>query len=332
MTSRDRTTDEADLMLLDHDAAEREAEREAEGVAAPDPRSRRKPAPLLILEAMRPKQWIKNTFVLAGLAFAGKALDLDAVAAAFSVAFAFCLASGATYLLNDARDAEADRHNPRTASRPIARGDLSPALALLAAAVSALAALGIALLVNWQSMAVLAGYVLLQLAYSHGLKHILFVDVMAIAAGFVLRAAAGGVAIHVPISSWLLLCTGLLAVFLGFTKRRAEAVALGGTAQPKREVLDHYSVGLLDELIAVVTPATLVTYSIYAATGALTQWMLLTVPFVMYGIFRVLYMIHHHSAMTEEPAVVVYRDRPLQICVALWGITAATIAAVAATM
>lgn len=334
MASRDRTSDQtaADVMLLDHDAAEREAEREAEGVAAPDPRASRKPAPLLILEAMRPKQWIKNTFVLAGLAFAGKALDIDAVAAAFSVAFAFCLASGATYLLNDARDAEADRHNPRTASRPIARGDLSPALALSASAAAALLALGIAVLVNWQSMAVLAGYIVLQLAYSHGLKHILFIDVMAIAAGFVLRAAAGGVAIHVPISSWLLLCTGLLAVFLGFTKRRAEAVALGGTEQPKREVLDHYSVGLLDELIAVVTPATLVVYSIYAATGALTQWMLLTVPFVMYGIFRVLYMIHHHSAVTEEPAVVVYRDRPLMICVALWGVTAATIAAIAATM
>jgi 4-hydroxybenzoate polyprenyltransferase len=335
MASRDRTSEDttaSDLLLLDHDAAEREAEREVEGVPAPDPRAGRKPVPLLLLEAMRPKQWIKNTFVLAGLAFAGKSLDLDAVAAAFSVAFAFCLCSGATYLLNDARDAEADRHNPRTASRPIARGDLSPSLALFAAGLSAAAGIGIAALVNWQSAAVLGGYILLQLAYSHGLKHVLFVDVMAIAAGFVLRAAAGGLAIEVPISQWLLLCTGLLAVFLGFTKRRGEAVALGGTAQPKREVLDHYSVGLLDELIAVVTPSTVVVYSIYAAIGSQTHWMLLTVPFVMYGIFRVLYLIHHHSAVTEEPAVVVYRDRPLLICVALWGVCAATIAAIASAM
>jgi 4-hydroxybenzoate polyprenyltransferase len=333
--SRDRATTDptpADLMLLDRDAAEREAEREVEGAASPDPRAARKPLPLLILEGMRPKQWIKNTFVLAGLAFAGKSLDLGAVAAAFSVAGAFCLASGATYLLNDARDAEADRHNPRTASRPIARGDLSPQMALAAATLSALLALGIALLVNWQSAAVVAGYIVLQLGYSHGLKHVLFVDVMGIAAGFVLRAAAGGLAIDVPISSWLLLCTALLAVFLGFTKRRAEAVALGGSTQPRREVLDHYSVGLLDELIAVVTPATLVVYSIYAAIGSQTQWMLLTVPFVMYGIFRVLFLIHHHSAMTEEPAVVAYRDRPLLICVALWGICAATIAAIASAM
>jgi 4-hydroxybenzoate polyprenyltransferase len=327
-----QTTAAAEAALLDHDAAEREAEREVEGVPAPDPRAARKPTPLLVLETMRPKQWIKNTFVLAGLAFAGKSLDLDAVGAALSVAFAFCLASGATYLLNDARDAEADRHNPRTASRPIARGDLSPSLALLTAGLAAAAGLGIAALVNWESLAVLAGYVALQLGYSHGLKHVLFIDVMAISAGFVLRAAAGGLAIDVPISSWLLLCTGLLAIFLGFTKRRGEAVALGGTAQPKRAVLDHYSVGLLDELIAVVTPATVVVYAIYAATGSHTRWMLLTVPFVLYGIFRVLYLIHHHSAMTEEPAVVVYRDRPLLVCVALWGICAATISVIASTM
>jgi 4-hydroxybenzoate polyprenyltransferase len=322
----------ADAELLDHDAAEREAEREVEGAPAPDPRQGGRPVPLLILETMRPKQWIKNTFVLAGLLFAGKALHLDAVGAALAVFVAFCLVSGATYLVNDAMDAEADRHNPRTASRPIARGDLSPATALFAAGVSAGAGMLIAGLVNWQSLAAIGGFILLQLAYSHGLKHVLFLDVMAIAAGFVIRAAAGGLAIDVPISSWLLLCTGLLAVFLGFTKRRGEAVALGGSAQPKRAVLDHYSVGLLDELIAVVTPATVVVYSIYAITGAHTHAMLLTVPFVMYGIFRVLFLIHHRSNMTEEPAVVVYRDRPLLICVVLWAICAAAIAAINAAM
>jgi 4-hydroxybenzoate polyprenyltransferase len=319
-------------MLLDHDAAEREAERAAEGAPAPDPRTARGPLPLLVLETMRPKQWIKNTFVFAGLVFAGKAVHLASVGDAVAVFVAFCLASGSTYLLNDVADADSDRHNPRTASRPIARGDLSPGIALLAATLAVGLALGIAALVNWQSLATLGGYVVLQLAYSHGLKHVLFLDVMAIAAGFVLRAAAGGLAIDVPISSWLLLCTGLLAVFLGFTKRRAEAVALGGSQQPRRAVLDHYSVGLLDELIAVVTPATVVVYSIYAVTGAHTHAMLLTVPFVMYGIFRVLYLIHHHSGMTEEPAVVVFRDRPLLACVVLWAVCAAAIAAINAAM
>src|SRR3954454_15407952 len=308
-------------------AIESEAELLAEGAIAP-PR-RRRATPLLLLEAMRPKQWIKNAFVFAGLAFAGKVTDPGDVAIAVATFVAFCLVSGATYLLNDVRDAEADRHNPRTASRPIARGDLSPALALSVAALAAAIALAGVAFINWETLAVLGGYVVLQIAYSNGLKHVLFLDVMAISGGFVLRAAAGGLAIEVPISSWLLLCTGLLAIFLGFTKRRAEAVALGGTAAPKRAVLDHYSVNLLDELISVVTPATLVVYSIYAVTGAHTTWMLLTVPFVMYGIFRVLYLIHHQSSLTEEPAVVVYRDRPLLACVAAWGVVAATIAAIA---
>lgn len=309
------------------EADEREAERTAEG--APTHAPARRPAPLLVLETMRPKQWIKNLFVLAGLLFSGAVLQLNSIAAALTVTVAFCLASGATYLLNDALDAEDDRHNPRTASRPIARGDLPVRTALGAAALAAAAGLALAAVVNWQSLATLGGYIMLQLAYSNGLKHVLFLDVMAIAAGFVLRAAAGGVAIDVPVSQWLLLCTGLLAIFLGFTKRRAEAVSLGGSAQPKRAVLDHYSVELLDELIAVVTPSTVVVYSIYAATGAHTHWMLLTVPFVMYGIFRVLFLIHHHSAVTEEPAVAVYRDRPLLACVGLWAVVAATIAAIA---
>jgi 4-hydroxybenzoate polyprenyltransferase len=308
-------------------AVEHEAELIAEGaIAAPLPR---RPTPLVLLEAMRPKQWIKNAFVFAGLAFAGKVTDPRDVALAVGTFVAFCLASGATYLLNDVRDAEADRHNPRTASRPIARGDLSPALALSVAGLAAAVALVGAAFINWQTLAVLGGYVVLQLGYSGGLKHVLFVDVMAISAGFVLRAAAGGLAIDVPISSWLLLCTGLLAIFLGFTKRRAEAVALGGSEQPRRAVLDHYSVGLLDELIAVVTPSTVVVYAIYAVTGAHTHWMLLTLPFVLYGVFRVLFLIHHGGGMTEEPAVIVYRDRPLLVCVLLWGVCAATIAAIA---
>jgi 4-hydroxybenzoate polyprenyltransferase len=316
--------------LLDHDAAEHAAELDAEGVR-PEPVAprRARSAPLLLLETMRPKQWIKNLFVFAGLLFAGKVTDPNAVALALATFAAFCLASGATYLLNDVRDAEADRHNPRTASRPLARGDLSPTLALTAAGLAAVAALAIVALVNWRTLAVLGGFVVLQLAYSHGVKHVLFLDVMAIAAGFVLRAAAGGLAIDVPISSWLLLCTGLLAIFLGFTKRRAEAVALGGSEQPGRPVLDHYSVGLLDELIAVVTPSTVVVYAIYAVTGAQTHWMLLTLPFVLYGVFRVLFLIHHGGRVTEEPAVIVYRDRPLLACVVLWGVCAATIAAIA---
>jgi len=297
----------------------------------PSAPARRKPKAVLLLETMRPKQWIKNTFVFAGILFAGDVLDPEAVVAALTVFVAFCLASGATYLLNDALDAETDRNNPRTAGRPIARGDVSVGAALTTAAVSAVAALALSALANWESLLCVAAYIALQLAYSNKLKHVLFVDVMAIAAGFVLRAAAGGLAIEVPVSSWLLLCTFLLAVFLGLTKRRGEAVALGGAGQPTRRVLENYSVGLLDELIAVVTPATVVSYALYAVTGARSDLMLLTVPFVMYGIFRVLFLIHHRSSETEEPALVVWRDRPLLACVLLWAATAGAIAGLAAT-
>jgi 4-hydroxybenzoate polyprenyltransferase len=278
-----------------------------------------------LLEAARPRQWIKNAFVLGGVLYSGQVLELDVLGTALAVTVAFCLASSAAYLVNDVTDAETDRLNPRTAGRPIARGDLAPRTALIAAVVAALAALGITALVNWQTLATLAGFLLLQALYSKWLKHILFVDVMAVAAGFVLRAFAGLVAIDVVISEWLLLCTGLLALFLGFGKRRAEAVALGGRAHPQRPVLEQYSIELIDELIAVVTPAILVAYSLYAVLGARSQLMLLTVPFVMYGIFRVLFLIHHRASLPEDPTMVVWQDRPLQLCVALWGVSAGVI-------
>jgi 4-hydroxybenzoate polyprenyltransferase len=284
----------------------------------------------LVVETMRPRDWSKNAFVLAGLVFSGMAIEADAQLKAWTVTLAFCLISGAAYLVNDAADAETDRYNPRTAGRPVARGDLSASTARLAAVVAAAFGLGAAAAVNWQSLATLAGFMALQVAYSSGLKHVLFVDIMVIAAGFVLRALAGLVAIDALISEWLLLCTGLLALFLGLAKRRGEAVALGGSTHPQRPVLEGYSVVLLDELIAVVTPATLVVYALYAITGAQAgKVMLLTLPFVLYGIFRVLFLIHHRSALSEEPAVIVWRDPPLLACIALWGLCAGTIGAVA---
>jgi 4-hydroxybenzoate polyprenyltransferase len=294
----------------------------AEPPAAP---ARRRSTALLVLESMRPRQWIKNAFVFAGVIFGGQLSDPGAVAAALAAFGAFCLVSGATYLVNDATDAESDRHNPRTAGRPIARGDLAPSTAILAATISGLAGLGLAAVVNLETLAVVGGYVVLQLAYSAGLKHVLFVDVMVIASGFVLRALAGAVAVEVVVSDWLLLCTALLALFLALAKRRSEALAIGGERAPRRAVLDYYSVNLLDELIAVVTPATLVVYCLYATLGAQTDAMLLTVPFVLYGIFRVLFIIHHRSPEAEEPAVVVIKDRPLLACVVLWGALAAAI-------
>src|SRR5512132_1243251 len=159
---------------------------------------------------MRPRQWIKNAFVFGGVLYSGQFVEIGPLTTSIVVFVAFCLASGAAYLVNDAADADADRHNPRTAGRPIARGDLSPRTAIAIAVVADLMALGIAALVNWETLATVAGFILLQVAYSLVLKHQLFIDVMAVAAGFVLRAYAGLVAIDVEISEWLLLCTGLL--------------------------------------------------------------------------------------------------------------------------
>lgn len=277
---------------------------------------------------MRPKQWTKNGFVLAGALFSGEFTDAGALGRALVAFVAFCLASGATYLINDARDADTDRLNPRTASRPIARGDLSVGAALAAAVVSTVAALGISLVTSPGLAAVVAGFMVLQVAYSIWLKHVLFVDVMSIAAGFVLRAYGGVVAVGVEISPWLLLCTGLLALLLALGKRRGEAVALGGETNPQRPVLDYYSVGLIDELISVVTPATVMGYALYTVTAAKSDAMLLTLPFVLYGVFRMLFLMHHRSGATEEPDQLIWRDRPLLACVVLWGIASAVITAV----
>jgi 4-hydroxybenzoate polyprenyltransferase len=281
----------------------------------------------LVLETMRPKQWVKNAFVFGGLLYSGEFVEPSSVVTALAVFAAFCLASGAAYLINDAVDAKTDRLNPRTAARPIARGELPVRTAITAGISAALVALAITALVNWETLATLAGFLALQVAYSLFLKHQLFVDVMAVAAGFVLRAYAGLVAIDVEISEWLLLCTGLLALFLGLGKRRGEAVALGGQAHPQRPVLEEYSVDLIDELIAVVTPSIIVAYSLYAVLAARSQAMLLTVPFVLYGVFRVLYLIHHRARVPEDPTTVVWSDRPLQVCILLWGVSAATISA-----
>jgi 4-hydroxybenzoate polyprenyltransferase len=281
----------------------------------------------MLVETMRPKQWTKNAFVLAGVVFSGRAFELDAELRAWVTFVAFCAVSSASYLLNDVRDRHTDRLNPRTAGRPIARGDIGVRTALIAAAGLGVIALGAAALINWETLAVVAGYAVLQLAYSNGLKHVLFLDVMTIASGFLLRALAGLVCIDAELSPWLLLATGLLALFLGLTKRRSEVVALAGAAPVQRPVLAGYSIALLDELIAVVTPCIVMVYALYGVLGAPNDTMLVTLPFVLYGIFRVLYLIHHRSTDTEDPSTIALKDRPLLLCIVLWAVTAGIITA-----
>lgn len=282
----------------------------------------------MLLETMRPRQWSKNAFVLAGLIFSGRVFEAEAELRAWVTFVAFCAISATSYLINDIRDRHTDRLNPRTARRPIARGDIGIRTASIAAAGSGALALALAAAVNLETLAVVAGYAVLQAAYTQWLKHVLFLDVMSIAAGFLLRALAGLVAIDAELSPWLLLATGLLALFIALAKRRGEVVALGARPATQRPVLAHYSVELLDELIAVVTPSVLMVYALYGVLGAASDLMLVTLPFVIYGIFRVLYLIHHHGRVTEDPSVLAVKDKPLLVCVLLWGVTAGIVTTV----
>jgi len=271
---------------------------------------------------MRPRQWSKNLLLFAGLVFAAKLGDgirwLEA-AAAF---VAYCAASSAAYLVNDVRDAEHDRLHPLKRFRPIARGELSMRAALALAGGLALVAVALVAPLGLVSLGFLAAFLALQGAYSLGLKHLVLVDVFAIAALFVLRSGGGAAAVDVRISSWLLLVTALLALFLALAKRRSE-LALPGSSRP---VLEGYSLALVDQLIAVTVACTIAAYAVYTLT-AHSPAMIATIPFVVFGLFRYLLLVHRDD-LGEEPENVLLTDRPLVAAVVLWVVTAAAILAI----
>jgi len=277
---------------------------------------------------MRPKQWTKNLFVLAGAVFSGRALEADVELRAWATFIAFCAISSATYLINDLRDRDFDRLSERTAGRPIARGDIGPRTTVIAAVTCTVVAAAIGAAINWETLAVLGGYAVMQALYIAWFKHMLFLDVMTIAVGFLLRTVAGIVCIGAAYSPWLLLATGLLALFIGLAKRRGELVALADATHISRPVLDQYSLALVDELISVVTPCIVMVYALYAVLGAPSDAMLATLPFVIYGIFRVLFLMHHGGKVTEDPSLLAIRDRPLMICIALWAVASGIVTAV----
>jgi 4-hydroxybenzoate polyprenyltransferase len=260
--------------------------------------------------------------LFAGVLFGGRLLELDAVVAAFVAFGVFCALSSAIYLVNDIRDRDVDRRHPLKQTRPIASGQLDTRLAGWTAAALIIGGIGIAWLLNSAFGAMAIAFVLLLILYSTNLKHIVIVDVLAIAAGFVLRAIAGAVAVTVPTRSWLLVCTTLLALFLALSKRRHELVLLGDRAPDHRRILEHYSPYLLDQMIAVVTASTLIAYTFFTMSAETAQrlgtpYLGFTVPFVLYGIFRYLYLVHQ-KLEGGSPAEMLLTDRPLLICVALW--------------
>lgn len=283
-----------------------------------------------LLKTMRPHQWIKNIFVFAAIAFSEERLwtNLDKLLLTFAAFGVFCMAASAIYLINDLVDIEKDRAHPRKCKRPLASGKLSPTLAATTAAVLIIVALPLAYLIDrdFGYLAVLASYVVVQGAlYSYLLKNIVILDIITVAAGFVLRAVAGAAVLDITITSWLLVCMGLLALFLAIGKRRHELVLLEQGAGDHRRILDEYSVPMLDQMMSIVTASIIMAYSMTTFSAPAVPHepyplLMLTIPFVVYGIFRYLYLIYQRDG-GGSPDELVLKDAPLATAIVLWGAT-----------
>jgi len=288
-----------------------------------------RPIALHLLTSLRPSQWTKNLLVFAGLLFGHRLFETSAILAAIGAFAVFCLLSGVVYIVNDIFDRESDRRHPLKARRPIASGALPVRTAAAAAIVLCAAALIGAAALGRPFLAVAITYLALQALYSATLKHIVIIDALTLAIGFVLRAVAGAIAVDVAISHWLLVCTILLALFIALAKRRHEIMLLADAAVDHRPILGEYSAYLLDQMIAVVTASTLIAYVFYTISPETqekfgTPWLGLTIPFPLYGIFRYLYLVHRRDG-GGSPAELLLTDRPLLVCVAVWALAVALI-------
>jgi 4-hydroxybenzoate polyprenyltransferase len=283
-----------------------------------------------LLVSLRPHQWTKNLLVVpAALVFSKHLFEADAALRVGLALVVFCALSGAVYLVNDLADLERDRLHPRKRLRPLASGALSVPVARVAAVLLFVAGLGGGLALGPGFVAVGLAYVVLNLAYSFGLKNVVILDVLAVSLGFVLRAVAGALAIDVHFSSWLLVCTILLALFLSLAKRRHELVLLDASAGDHRRILAEYTPYLLDQMIAVVTASCLTAYAFYTLAPETvekyqTERLALTIPFVIYGIFRYLYLVHRREE-GGSPTDVLLTDRPLLAAAALWAVAVVVI-------
>lgn len=282
-----------------------------------------------LVRLLRPRQWVKNSVIFAALLFSQTFTEPAHVIRSLAAFVLFCAVSSAVYIFNDILDLENDRSHPTKSRRPIAAGEVS---VVQGAALGVTLALAAVCLSWWLSpgFALLAmTYLASNILYSLWLKRVVIVDVMIISSGFVIRAVAGGVVIGVQVSEWLILCTILLSLFLGFTKRRQELAQLEGVAANTRAILREYSVAFLDQMIAIVTAATVVAYFLYTMAPETraklgTPYLPATIPFVLYGIFRYLYLVHQKH-LGENPTGALYADRPLFLTVVLWAATAGII-------
>lgn len=268
--------------------------------------------------SLRPGEWIKNGFVVAPLLFSGRFDEATALGRTGATLAAFCAAASAGYLLNDVRDAELDRRHATKRSRPIAAGELREPTAMALAAALAVAAVAGSLAVGVEVAGAVAGYLALTSAYTLGLKRLVILDAMAIAGCFLLRVIGGTVALDVTASEWLIVCTGMVALFLAFTKRRQEAVAELREGRGSRPVLEHYSLPFLDQMVSLVTAGTVISYAIYATESPIIgKEMLATSPMVLYGIFRYLYLVYDRSDERDATQMLT-RDPGMIAAVAAW--------------
>jgi 4-hydroxybenzoate polyprenyltransferase len=282
-----------------------------------------------LFRSMRPQQWLKNLFIFAPLIFSENIFDQSMLLRTFLAFGIFCLLSGALYILNDLKDLEEDRLHPLKSKRPLAAGELKKRQAVVSFVLLSFISLILAEVVNQEFLWICLVYFVLQTAYSFALKHVVILDVFIVASGFFLRVIAGAVAIKVQISPWLLICTTLLALFLALSKRRHEIVLLNEEAVNHRPILKEYSPYLLDQMISVVTASTVIAYCLYTISGETiekfgTNKLILTVPFVLYGIFRYLFLIHQRAG-GGTPETLIIKDRPLLLDIFLWIVSAALI-------
>lgn len=277
-----------------------------------------------LVRSLRPTQWTKNLFVLAPLVFGRQLGDPEAAGRAFLALLAFCCASSSVYLFNDLRDREEDRKHPLKRLRPLAAGTLTVPMAVATQLLLLVVAFGIAVSLNLGFLAILGVYLILNLLYTVWLKHMVILDVMCISLGFVLRVLAGAEATQIEVSRWLFLCTIFLALFLAFSKRRHEILLLADSASEQRRVLDHYSPAFLDQMINVVTASAVVSYALYAVAPETvekyhTQNLVYTIPLVLYGVFRYLYLMYQRPG-ERNPTEAILRDAPFLINMLLWGL------------
>jgi 4-hydroxybenzoate polyprenyltransferase len=275
-----------------------------------------------VFVTLRPQQWVKNFVLFAGLVFSQNLSNSDMVLKTIFGFALFCLLSSSVYILNDILDIESDRKHPLKSNRPIARGDIKISTAVVLFVILALVSLVLSYRLSPSFALTALVYFVLNLLYSLYLKHVVIIDVMVLALGFVLRAVAGAVLIGVEISAWLIVCTTLLALFLGFGKRRHELVLLDNQATDHRKSLSEYSQYFLDQMISVVTASTVIAYAFYTLSPDVesklgTKHMDLTIPFVLYGVFRYLYLIHQKEG-GGSPTQMFLNDKPLLVNIILW--------------